>query len=279
MPELTSPKRILALDFDGVICDSASENAVSAWLALNDLLGKTESGAGAVEEQDDPAAQVPQAFIQRFRHVRPGLETGYQSVLFAQMIQDGLQDEEFFAKLEENTRKYLADRLPFTREQLVTRFGEIRDQWYARDPDGWVKANSFYDGIMPALCEVLEGPQAKDTLLYIISTKQNRFLSHLLNSQKLRLPPEQIRGLDQHKPKLETLRELRERFPNSHLIFIEDRIQTLLNIASAYQELLPVTLLYATWGYTTNWQRELARRHQLIKSVTRDDFINIIRHG
>ena len=70
-------KPIVALDFDGVLCDSARETALSAWRA----------GAVYWPEWDRAAASESQ--IGRFIQLRPHLETGYQSVLIMRMIADG----------------------------------------------------------------------------------------------------------------------------------------------------------------------------------------------
>ena len=60
---------ILALDFDGVLCDSARETAVSAWRA----------GSGLWPE-DMHGAEPPENMIRQFTAVRPYLETGYQAI-------------------------------------------------------------------------------------------------------------------------------------------------------------------------------------------------------
>ncbi|WP_411727104.1 hypothetical protein [Methyloglobulus sp.] len=65
---------IYALDFDGVICDSAVETAITGWKAASGILG------------DIPKA-VPQEMIGRFRLVRPIIETGYEAILAMRLLQ------------------------------------------------------------------------------------------------------------------------------------------------------------------------------------------------
>jgi hypothetical protein len=64
---------IYALDFDGVICDSAVETAITGWRAAGKLW------------QDMPES-VPQEMIDRFREVRPIIETGYEAILAMRLL-------------------------------------------------------------------------------------------------------------------------------------------------------------------------------------------------
>ena len=64
---------IYALDFDGVICDSAVETAITGWKAAGTLWG------------DMPTA-APQAIIEQFRLIRPMIETGYEAILAMRLL-------------------------------------------------------------------------------------------------------------------------------------------------------------------------------------------------
>ncbi len=64
---------IYALDFDGVICDSAVETAITGWKAAGTLWA------------DMPTA-VPQEKIEQFRLIRPMIETGYEAILAMRLL-------------------------------------------------------------------------------------------------------------------------------------------------------------------------------------------------
>jgi hypothetical protein len=51
--------------------------------------------------------------------------------------------------------------------QLVELFGGYRDEWIARDLDGWLNANEIYEGLPDILTHLM---QQHD--LYIVTTKQ-----------------------------------------------------------------------------------------------------------
>jgi len=70
----------------------------------------------------------------------------------------------------------LCDYLPPLPPSLPQLFGSVRDDWLAEDPEGWIKANSFYAGTDLSLgCPKLES--------YVITTKQTRFVEALLGAQ------------------------------------------------------------------------------------------------
>ena len=68
---------VLALDFDGVLCDSVDETAVSAWRAGSLLWG------------DMVGQRPPAALLEAYRQTRPAVETGYQAILAMRLLLDG----------------------------------------------------------------------------------------------------------------------------------------------------------------------------------------------
>ena len=65
--------------------------------------------------------------------------------------------------------------------------------------------------------------------LYIVTTKEGRFVKQLLQQEGVNLPPENIFGKEVKRPKYETLRELINKVntQNVSLWFVEDRLKTL----------------------------------------------------
>ncbi len=56
--------------------------------------------------------------------------------------------------------------------QLVELFGSYRDEWIARDLNGWLDANEIYEGLPDILTYLM---QQHD--LYIVTTKQVLWLA------------------------------------------------------------------------------------------------------
>ena len=68
---------ILALDFDGVICDSAGEAAVAGWKGAARLWPQRFRG------------DAPLEIVEGFRRGRPVMEFGYESILLVRLLRDG----------------------------------------------------------------------------------------------------------------------------------------------------------------------------------------------
>ena len=252
-----SQKRLLALDFDGVICDSAAETAISAWKA-------------AVQLWPDrfTTALPPPDMIERFRRIRPYLETGYQSILMMRMLVDGVSDESFKHALPEKLELIMQDHA-LTPRALIKLFGTTRDEWIHESLDSWLEPQNPYPGTIESLKIALQ----KHTVL-ILTTKQERFVRAWLKHFSIDFPGDKIIGLDRKKPKEETLAELvKDNKKNIH--FVEDRLATLLRVAED-ATLKRINLHYADWGYGT--PDELAKAHSLdcLDVINLSDFHDLL---
>lgn len=229
---------IIALDFDGVICDSAPENAATAWRCCCRLWPEQFSG------------QAPREQIERFcKELRPYMETGYQSILQTKLLWSGTPIEtitrEFSGRLEE-----LLASIGESKASLKALFGAERDRWLAEDTDGWLDHNSFYPGAAEALRELLTRSR-----VVILTTKECRFVERLMERAGVNFPSEEIFGLERIKNKETTLAEMLQ---TGSMAFVEDRLATLERV-EAVPALADVKLVYATWGYSTPEQRAAAK--------------------
>lgn len=252
-----SRQPIVALDFDGVVCDSARETALSAWYA----------GREFWPGWDTPLP--PAAYSERFLRVRPWLETGYQAIVMMRMIADGLPEAEFAEHLAEHCRRVLAD-LRLGRDDLVRRFGQARDEWIRRDAAGWMAAHDFYPGVIAAL----QAARARADL-YVLTTKQERFARALLESRGLVLPADRLFGLDRGRSKeaiLATLVTGAAAAPAVH--FVEDRAETLRRVL-ATPALAAVRLYYASWGYGTAADLAWARGEARVRVWALNEFLEL----
>ena len=256
--KLNAPSKVIyALDFDGVICDSATETAATAWRAARtfwpDLF---------------PEPDIPAQFTREFIAARPYLETGFQSIIMIRLIKEGHTADyfktDFAAKLQ-----VVMDECNVTKDTLVKSFGTARDQWITTDLDGWLALHGLYPGTIDALKTAL----TKHKVL-ILTTKQERFVSAILKQQGVDFPETSIFGLDRKISKETELAAL-VGAKKTNIHFVEDRIETLLRI-KANPTLKRVKLHYAPWGYGTSEQLETAKADHRIDILTLESFAELL---
>ena len=253
--KLNAPSKVIyALDFDGVICDSVKETAIAGWMGAHALWPKLFPTERPSDEQ-----------ILAFKKARPFLETGFDSIIITKMLQEQLPFEEFERHFREHSTRIMEEN-HLERSQLISLFGNIRDQWIQKDLPDWLAAHGFFDGVIPALANAL----ASGKQLLILTTKQERFVHATLESQGIHFPPDNIYGLDRKCKKEVLLTQLLKQKPKE-IHFVEDRIQTLLRVETI-PELDTVNLHYATWGYGTPKDLEIATDDPHIHTFNLQEF-------
>jgi len=240
---------IYALDFDGVICDSAIETAITGWKVASHLWS-------------DMAGTVPtEQHIDQFRQLRPQLETGYESILFMRLLQQG----ESVENIRINIASFLKELAGDT-DALKKLFGQTRDQWIENARAEWLEMNPLFGGIADKLQQLNGSPW------YIITTKQERFVEEILKVNQVTLAPENIFGLDAKMSKQAVLLALQEKHGDTPLCFVEDRMQTLVDVLDN-PKLKTLKLQLADWGYNTQQDKELAKTKG-IPLVSLADFLH-----
>jgi phosphoglycolate phosphatase-like HAD superfamily hydrolase len=229
---------IYALDFDGVICDSAVETAITGWKAAGTLW------------KDMPKA-VPPAKVDQFRLIRPMIETGYEAILAMRLL---YLEESIEAIIGGYGGKIqaLLNEAQVTVDDLKKLFGETRDVWIANDLNDWVMMNPLFEGVASKLQKL-----GKQCPWYVVTTKQERFVKQILKAHAIELTDERIFGLDRNMSKVDVLKRLSKVYPNATLYFVEDRLPTLLNVLKV-DKLANVSLIFALWGYNTAEDKVLA---------------------
>lgn len=238
---------IYALDFDGVICDSTVETAITGWKA-------------ATFVWSDMAGTIPdETHIQQFRELRPQLETGYEAIIFMRLIQQG----ESVASIQANMASFNQE-LGADTTLLKQLFGQTRDQWIEQARDEWIGMNPLFEGVAEKLQNLNGQPW------YIVTTKQERFVEQILQANQVELPID-IYGLDRKMGKQVVLQELLERHGKHAIRLIEDRLPTLHGVL-ANEKLKTVDLQLVDWGYNTPEDRVSART-QGIKVIGLNEFL------
>jgi len=249
---------VFALDFDGVLCDSAAETAESAWRA----------GRGIWAEWRDQDA--PPALVDRFCRLRPVIETGYQTIALMRLCDSDVSDEDVLSRFGELCDRVLADA-GLTRQQSVELFGRTRDDWIRANPDGWLGKHRFYPGTIETVRAV-----SATSPVYILTTKQERFVHALLRGARCELPAGQVFGLDSGKKKEDVLAQLLRgpQLVGATVHFVEDRLDTLRRVM-ARPDLDAVRLYLAAWGYNLPAERDEASHVQRVTLWDLQQFLRV----
>ncbi len=256
---------VFCFDFDGVICDSAPETAVTAWLGCRELW--PQHGGAA-----DAPATLPTALQERFCRLRPVMHTGFEAIPLMRLIETGEADDDALFADFPALRDRLMAREGLAHERLQHLFGAIRDRLIAEDEAAWLRWNRFYPGVGPLLAAAIAR-----TPLYIVTTKQERFAALLLRNEGIALPPGRIFGLEAKRSKPEILAALlgRPEHAGATFHFIEDRADTLHDVI-ARDALRAVRLYLVDWGYNTPAQRREAAATGRIRVVSLREFAGVL---
>lgn len=258
------PPIVYALDFDGVLCDSAHESSRTALLAA-------KAQWPHLDLPSTPTSTFQEPLITALRAVRPAIETGYENVLLGRLVAeapiDALHESFVQPVLDdwESLRLELMERWEVTRDDLIETFGRIRDQWIEGDTPSWVSANKFFPGVIDAV-------NFASVPVYIITTKQKRFAHLLLSSSGAKISEDNIFGLGMGS-KIEILKKLIKKHPGCEVVFVEDRYETLEKVTLSMLG-QPLQLFLATWGYNTDKIKNVASKHPFISLLDLPSFVN-----
>jgi phosphoglycolate phosphatase-like HAD superfamily hydrolase len=252
VPAPSPSPSLLALDFDGVLCDGMSEYFGSAWHACRHL-------------RPSLAPDPPRGLAEGFARVRPVIEHGWEMPLLIMALLSGASEADILERWRPEAR--LAESA-LGRGEIAAALDGARDEWIARSEADWLDQHRFYPGVIERLRRLREGP----TRLVVVTTKEGRFARKLLARQGLDLGVDDVYGKEAARPKSTILSELAEpRSPARRLWFVEDRLQT-LDAVKRTRGLEDVGLFLADWGYNTARDRETAREDDRIVLLSLGQF-------
>ena len=165
--------------------------------------------------------------------------------------------------------KKLLRQHDFSAQEIADTLDKQRDEWIATDKNGWLNMHKFYPGVVERIKNIYH----TQTALYIVTTKEGRFVKELLQKAGFDLPREAIFGKEEKRPKYEILRELKQESNHStvSLWFVEDRIKTLQKVKQQ-EDLADVELFLCDWGYNTATERENAQKDMRINLISLAQF-------
>lgn len=249
---------ILALDFDGVVCDGLIEYFQTAWQAYCQVW--------------QPGDRTPPAGLaEQFYRLRPVVETGWEMPVVLRSLLQGTSEEAILANWGAiaQTQIQTDQKQP---EELAAAVDGVRDQWIAADLEDWLGQHRFYPGVIERLQQILE--HSAD--VRIVTTKEGRFVKQLLHQAGVELEEAQIFGKEVKQPKHQTLRSLLQQSfeqtgESATLWFVEDRLKTLKSVATQ-EDLQTVQLFLADWGYNTVGDRQIAQDDNRIHLISLKTF-------
>jgi phosphoglycolate phosphatase-like HAD superfamily hydrolase len=244
---------LLALDFDGVISDSAPESFLVALLTYTQLTRSARFGdrRAALESgplpPPGPLTQDP--LYVSFIDLMP---LGNRAEDFAislcaleasRPISDQADYDAFRSELDENWL-----------QEFHRRFYENRTALSRRDPSGWRRLMGPY----PPFLEILQR-RAGDALLAIVTAKDAKTVDALMRDYGIEalFPAQRVLDKETGVHKDAHLRRLHETLGVAYdeMVFVDDKVNHLDRVAG-----LGVGCALATWGY--NGKREVELAHQ-----------------
>jgi phosphoglycolate phosphatase-like HAD superfamily hydrolase len=222
---------MLALDFDGLICDGLAECLLVTWNGVYDLPLEDFSHAGL--------ARIPRSFVDRFIHCRSfARHLGHFMVSFASEIlavEDEAQFEALYARFPAAEVEDFMDRVSRYRHRArVLREGE------------WLSHHALYPGMRDFLSARAGG-------VYIVTAKDADSVTKILATEGVQIAPERVYG--ERREKTSALRDIaaRERLPVGEVCLVDDNLLNVLDARAAGFD-----GLWAMWGYAAPSHRELA---------------------
>ncbi len=227
-----SAPRVLALDFDGVIWDSAGECFEVGWRAYKELFGSDLSG---------------EANRAKFLAGRPLARTGHDFFLLLRLL-EGQPDLDLstFSPAE-----FLTLRQQWAEEaaQFNVLFYQLRAKYRDEDFDAWAS----WQGAYPEMIALLDRWQDRFVGVAIATTKDAASAHALLQSVGRDWP---IFGKEFSVDKSLQIAGIAEEFKvePAEILFIDDLLENLQQVAPTGAQ-----SAMAAWGYNTEDLKEEAR--------------------
>ena len=243
---------ILALDFDGVLCDGMREYF------------ETSRRTYRVAWPAEPAPG--EELLPAFRRLRPVILSGWEMPLLVRAIVLGRPEAavltDWASVRDELAAASSAGRADGLIERLKTTLDEVRRDWIARDRPGWLGLNVPYCTLDEVRRLVAEPERA-----VVVTTKEGEFTRLILDDWHV--PMADVQGKEAGSHKCDNLRALIAAYEKTHgrrprLAFVEDRLETLEHVTT-HPDLEDVSLYLAAWGYNTPAARASAQRSRRIR--------------
>ncbi len=240
--------QILALDFDGVICDSAGECLFTSYSYYAPI-----AGLAPISGLDE----IPEAVREKFYRMRPFIRDGKDYMLILYFITNGIPievQEDFDQRSRDHLGQVCHQVGAADAKELEELFQGKRRDIRARDETAWLGLNPLYQQLEAGLLAC----QERFDRIYVTTSKPTDAVVQILAHHRIPLPEDHIYGYDKVK---------KERGKNGHLNkvhqltgapfeeihLVDDQLS---HLKAARQ--LGAHCYHASWGYTTEQQKNEA---------------------
>jgi phosphoglycolate phosphatase-like HAD superfamily hydrolase len=266
VPSTRAPD-ILALDFDGVLCDGRPEYF--------------ESSARAYRRVWPDAPRDVENVRDGFWRLRPVIMSGWEMPVLIRALVAGVAARRI-AQHWPDVRETVLAEASHDRDTLVhelrSALDEVRRQWIAEDAGGWLRAHTPYADL-----DAMRRLVAKPRHTAIVTTKEGEFTRRILDHWRIDIADVQGKEAGEHK--CDNLVALIETHGGAaslpELWFVEDRLETLACVVRCSDRdprLARVRLFLAAWGYTLAADRTAARRSARIRLLSLPAFTRGAAH-
>jgi hypothetical protein len=250
---------ILALDFDGVLCDGMREYFEAS----------RRTHARVWPDEPVPGDDV----FPVFRRLRPVILTGWEMPLLLRAIARKRDDAEILGhwatvrdELVASDPRGAGARLGAV---LTATLDQVRREWIAADRPGWLAQHAPYGPLEDVRRVVAEPPRA-----VLVTTKEGEFARLILDAWDVRLAD--IQGKEAGIHKCENLRAQIDAHVRAHgrrprVWFVEDRLETLEHVTT-HPDLDDVGLFLAAWGYNTAETRAAVQTSSRVRLLQLQQF-------
>jgi phosphoglycolate phosphatase-like HAD superfamily hydrolase len=219
-------KKILCLDFDGVICDSIQECLLTSYIAYQIFI----NGDTVVDRN----IKIPQNIKNNFSQYRYLVQPAKQYGMLMHMLhyKESISADEFAKSCNDYS---------FPMNEYESLFFQVRAELISSDLSYWLNMNVVYPHVLKHWSSI-----TKQISTYIVTNKNYNSVRIILDYFKLDFNKDNIISKERTGSKAETLIALAKHHKIEHenVIFIDDNSQYILEILD-----LGIKAYLANWGY------------------------------
>ncbi|MDL2123259.1 MAG: hypothetical protein LWX51_09270 [Deltaproteobacteria bacterium] len=227
--------KILALDFDGVICNSLLECLINSYNSFN-IVGET------LAKRLYKLEQIAQTEVETFRRFRPLVRVAKEYYALWLLIRKHQSID---------PRKSIREQARVTDhklEEFNSIFYAERKVWLDKDAKSWFRYNPLYDGMKKALFKILDKEN-----VFIVSSKNAWAIKAILGYNEMSVADGKILGSDSGMDKDALFHQLSQRHSIrfSNIIFLDDNLSNLLTAKD-----MGISVFFASWGYSMESEKK-----------------------
>ena len=244
--------RVIVLDFDGVVWDSANESFEQAWIAWKEVRGPVGVERGDANRLFDAA--------------RWQCKDGHDFYIVMSLITEGRTDVGDMPAAAFRQARQTLGRSPEA-EAFVTAFYDSREHMRTQDFDHWCSLQRPFPGVV----EQIDALRREARGVAVATTKDAPSATALLENAGIHDLP--VYGREVSLDKNDHMRAIQAHYgvEAANTAFVEDLLENLRHVAAQGMK-----LVLADWGYNTPAERERARAEG-IAVVSLQDFAARVR--